>query len=124
MSHILVVDDEPFIVRSLAYMLRREGYTVSTANNGEEGLALLRSKSFDLAFVDIMMPKLTGFEVLEELVKDPGHLPTPVIFLTAKGMDEDRERGVALGATDFLLKPFSPAAIIKLVKNICEQDTD
>ena len=119
MSKILVVDDEPFIVRSLAFMLRKEGHEVSTAKNGADGLQLLRQNTYDLAFIDIMMPKLTGFEVLEQLKEDPGTIPSPVVFLTAKGMDEDRERGIALGAREFLLKPFSPSAIVALVNSIC-----
>ena len=123
MSHILVVDDEPFIVRSLAFMLRKEGHEVSTAKNGQDALQLLREQIFDLAFIDIMMPKFTGFEVLEQLKQDPGHLPSPVVFLTAKGMDEDRERGIALGASEFLLKPFSPSAIISLIHSLCSDQS-
>lgn len=123
MSQILVVDDEPFIVRSLAYMLRREGHEVSTANNGIDALEKLQESAYDLAFIDIMMPKLDGFEVLKTLKENPNNPITPVVFLTAKGMDEDRERGIALGAIDFLLKPFSPAAIIKLVNSICPSES-
>ena len=119
---ILVVDDEPFIVRSLAYMLRREGHEVSTANNGADALQILQKTAHDLAFIDIMMPKLDGFEVLKSLKENPDSPETPVVFLTAKGMHEDREKGIALGATDFLLKPFSPSAIINLVNNICSSD--
>ena len=120
MSTLLVADDEPFIVRSLAFMLRKEGHNVITAHDGAVALEILRNEHIDLAFIDIMMPKYTGFEVLEALQSEGKKLPAPMIFLTAKGMEEDRERGLALGATDFLLKPFSPAVISKLVHVICE----
>lgn len=122
MCTILVADDEPFIIRSLAFMLRKEGHEVITADNGAVALEFLQdteNRKINLAFLDIMMPKLTGFEVIETL-QQSGALITPIIFLTAKGMEEDRERGYALGATDFLTKPFSPSAISVLVKNMCE----
>ncbi len=123
MPHILVVDDEPFILRSLAFTLRQEQFEVTTAIDGTQALEVLRAaqageKTFDLAFLDIMMPGLSGYDVVEQLRQD-AELPCPIVFLTAKGMDDDRDRALSLGAHSFIPKPFSPAAIVELVRDIC-----
>jgi CheY-like chemotaxis protein len=116
MHRILVADDEPFILRSLAFTLRQEGFRVITATNGQEALDALQHDNIDCAFLDIMMPKLSGFDVLQQLRDQHGRAPCPVIFLTAKGMDGDRERAMALNVDAYVTKPFSPSAIIRLVR--------
>ena len=119
MAHkILVCDDEPFILKALTFVLRKEGHTVLEARNGEEALEKIRAENPVLVFLDVMMPKKNGYEVLEELRKEPAYAATYVILLTAKGQDSDRERGLAMGANEFMTKPFSPAAILTRLREI------
>src|ERR1044071_5924315 len=87
---ILVIDDEPYILRSLSYLLTREGYGVETASNGEEGLTRVRELQPPLVFLDIMMPKMDGYEVCEQIKADPNLANTYVIMLSAKGQQIDR----------------------------------
>src|SRR5438876_939673 len=91
---ILLVDDEPYILRSLSYLLTREGYAVETASNGEEGLERLRMVHPPLVFLDIMMPRMNGYEVCEQIKQDPALAATYVIMLSAKGQQIDRERAM------------------------------
>jgi DNA-binding response OmpR family regulator len=115
---ILVCDDEPFILKALTFVVRKEGHTVLEAKNGEEALEIIRAERPRVVFLDLMMPKKTGYEVLEEVRKSPELKGVYVILLTAKGQDSDRERGLALGANEFMTKPFSPAAIVSRLREI------
>ena len=115
---ILLVDDEPYILRSLSYLLTREGYEVATASNGEEGLARLRQIRPPLVFLDIMMPRMNGYEVCEEIKQDPALAATYVIMLSAKGQQIDRERGLLGGADEYMTKPFSPREVAQRVRAI------
>jgi two-component system alkaline phosphatase synthesis response regulator PhoP len=117
---ILVIDDEPYILRSLSYLLTREGYPVETATNGEEGLARVRSLRPPLVFLDIMMPRMDGYEVCEQIKQDPALAGTYVIMLSAKGQQIDRERGLLGGADEYMTKPFSPREIAKRVRDLLE----
>lgn len=120
MHHILIADDEPFILRSLAFTLRQESFTVTTASDGQEALDAFLTTQPDLAILDIMMPKLSGYDVIAQLQAD-GTVPCPIIFLTAKGMDGDRERARTLGVRSYITKPFSPSAIIRIVSETLHQ---
>ncbi len=115
---VLVVDDEPFICRSLSFVLRKENYEVLEARNGEEALEMIRSERPDLVFLDVMMPKVNGFEVTELVKSDPDLRRTKIILLTAKGQDSDRETGRKLGADDYMTKPFSPTKILERARQI------
>ena len=115
---VLVVDDEPFICRSLSFVLRKENYEVLEARNGEEALEMIRSERPDLVFLDVMMPKVNGFEVTEMVKSDPELRRTKIILLTAKGQDSDRETGRKLGADDYMTKPFSPTKILERARQI------
>jgi DNA-binding response OmpR family regulator len=117
---ILVIDDEPYILRSLSYLLSREGYTVETATNGEEGLAQVRNLRPPLVFLDIMMPRMDGYEVCEQIKQDPTLAGTYVIMLSAKGQQIDRERGLLGGADEYMTTPFSPRDIAKRVRELFE----
>lgn len=110
---VLVVDDEPFICRSLSFVLRKGNYNVVEARNGEEALVAVRQHKPDLVFMDVMMPKLNGFEVCAQIKQDPELRDTRVILLTAKGQDSDREVGTRAGADDYMTKPFSPTKILE-----------
>lgn len=115
-QHILIVDDEKNIAISVDYLLRREGYAVSVAHDGEEGLGLIRSKRPDLVLLDIMMPKLNGFQVCEAVRQDPALAGIRIIMLTAKGRDAEKEKGLALGADAYITKPFSTRELVSQVK--------
>jgi DNA-binding response OmpR family regulator len=119
---ILLVDDEPYILRSLSYLLAREGYEVETASNGEEGLARLRQLRPPLVFLDIMMPRMNGYEVCEQIKQDPALANTYVIMLSAKGQQIDRERGLLGGADEYMTKPFSPREIAQRVRALFAHD--
>lgn len=111
--HILVVDDEPHIGRIIQMKLERGPYTVQLASDGLQALEVLRGDApVDLVLLDIMMPYVSGFDVLQEVRAYPHRADTPVIMLTAKGQDTDRTRAYELGATDFLTKPFSPNKLL------------
>jgi len=109
MTHrILVVDDEPDITALVAYHLAKTGYRVSTATNGADALRSAREERPDIVVLDLMLPGLSGYEVLAELRKRDETRDVGVILLTARREEADRIRGLSLGADDYLTKPFSP----------------
>ena len=120
---ILVVDDEPYILRSLTYLLTREGYAVETATNGEDGLARVRALRPPLIFLDIMMPTVNGYQVCEQIKADASLAGTYVILLSAKGQQVDRERGLQGGADEYMTKPFSPREVAQRVRDIFAERT-
>ena len=113
---ILIADDEPNIVISLEYLLTREGFQVSVARDGAEALAMIADDPPDLLLLDAMMPNVDGFEVLQTLQGQPER-PT-VIMLTAKGRESDIEKGRALGADDYVVKPFSTGELVERVRSL------
>lgn len=115
---ILVVDDEAPILNILKFNLTKAGYVVATAVDGEEALAKMRSERPDLVLCDVMMPKKTGFEVLDEAKGDAALKGVPFVILTAKGQKADEERGMGAGADRYLTKPFSPRIVIQTVKEL------
>ena len=115
---VLVVDDEPFICRSLSFVLRKGNYHVVEARNGEEALAAVREHKPGLVFMDVMMPKLNGFDVCAAIKQDPDLRTTRVILLTAKGQDSDREVGTRAGADAYMTKPFSPTKILERAREL------
>jgi DNA-binding response OmpR family regulator len=115
---ILVVDDEPHIRRVLSAILGSQGYDVRTARDGMEGLDELSLESVDLVILDLMMPGANGLEILSKIRSDPLRSDTPVIILTAKGQDADRDAAMAGGANDFMTKPFSPKKLIARIHEI------
>lgn len=113
MKKILVVDDEPFILRALSFVLRKEGFVVAEACNGEEAMDRLRQQGSDLVILDVMMPRKNGYEVLQEIRKDSNLKDTYVIMLTAKGQESERELGMTLGVNEYITKPFSPMKVVE-----------
>lgn len=105
---ILVVDDEKFVRELIRIKLSYLGATIIEATNGVEALIKSRDEVPDLVLLDVMMPKMNGFEACEKLKADPVTSAIPIILLTARGEKENRERGLACGATEYLFKPFSP----------------
>jgi two-component system KDP operon response regulator KdpE len=112
---ILVVDDEERMVRFIRMNLEHDGFQVSEAFNGKEAIQKIRDVTPDLILLDVMMPDLDGFEVLET-VREVSQVP--VIMLTAKGEEDDRVRGLELGADDYVTKPFSPRELVSRVKAV------
>ena len=117
---ILLIDDEPFILRSLGFLLTREGYRVETASNGEEGLERIKALRPPIVFVDVMMPRMNGYELCEQVKQDPQLAGTYLIILSAKGQQIDRERGLLGGADEYMTKPFSPRDVLRRVREILE----
>lgn len=117
-KRILVVDDEPHAIRALTFILKKEGYDVYSALNGEKAMARVRESKPDLMFLDVMMPKKNGFEVCQEIKGDPGLSDIYIIMLTAKGQEKDREKGLSLGADEFVTKPFSLTDIVARVREL------
>ena len=103
-ERILVIEDDPSILRGLQLNLAMEGYAVRSASDGETGLQLARSERFDLLVVDVMLPRLGGLELIRELRRDDPDLP--VLILSAKGQETDKVAGLQLGADDYMVKPF------------------
>jgi two-component system KDP operon response regulator KdpE len=112
---ILVVDDEERMVRFIRLNLEHDGFRVLTAYNGMQAINKVRSDLPDLVLLDVMMPDLNGFEVLK-IIRETN--PVPVIMLTAKGDEDDRVRGLELGADDYVTKPFSPRELVSRVKAV------
>jgi DNA-binding response OmpR family regulator len=113
---VLLVDDDPVIVRLLEVNFRLEGYAIETATRGEEALEKAQTKRPDLIVLDVMMPGIDGWEVCRRLREDPTLADVPVIFLSARAQEDDRERGRALGVVDYLTKPFDPTALLETVR--------
>lgn len=118
---ILVVDDEPYIVRSLAFVLEREGLSIATARNGNEAIVKVRELKPKVMFLDIMMPGKNGFEVCSMIKKDPELKDIFVIMFTAMGQEEDKAKSLACGADEYMTKPFSPKQLVKRINEIFKE---
>jgi DNA-binding response OmpR family regulator len=117
-KRILVVDDEMYIVNILDFTLHGEGWEVVSANNGEDALRTLLKFEPDLVILDVMMPRIDGVEVCRAIKAREESADTPVILLSAKDRDKDREEGLEAGADLYLTKPFSPARLVEEIRNL------
>ena len=115
---ILIVDDEPNIVISLEFLMKKEGFEVAVAADGEEALAQVASFDPDLVLLDIMMPRRSGYEVCEALRADPARAGLIIVMLTAKGRESEVAKGLALGADAYVTKPFSTKELVAQVKTL------
>jgi DNA-binding response OmpR family regulator len=115
---ILIVDDEPNIVISLEFLMKKEGFEVAVANDGDEALAMVASFNPDMLLLDVMMPKKSGFEVCEALRGDPERAGLKIVMLTAKGRDTEMAKGLAIGADAYVTKPFSTKELVDKVKEM------
>ena len=119
MAHkILIVDDEPNIVISLEFLMKKEGFEIAVAADGDEALAKVASFKPDLVLLDVMMPKKSGFEVCEALRADPANAGLQIVMLTAKGRDTEVAKGLAIGADAYVTKPFSTKDLLTKVKSM------
>ena len=112
---ILVVDDEPTIVRLMEFILAREGHEMVVAVNGEEALEKIKAQQPDLVLLDIMMPRIDGYEVAHILRADPATASLPIIMLSAKAQEEDIRKGVEVGVDEYVTKPFTPDFLVQVV---------
>lgn len=115
---ILVVEDEPNIVLSLQFLMKKEGFDVRVAQDGDQAIAEVESRKPDLILLDVMIPKRDGFDVCQTIRANPAWNSIHIIMLTAKGRDIDREKGIALGANDYVTKPFSTRELIVKVRQV------
>lgn len=117
---ILIADDEPNILISLEFLMKREGFDVCVARDGQEALDALRRERPRLVLLDVMMPRKSGFEVCQELRADADLRDTLVLMLTAKGRDTDVAKGMAMGADAYMTKPFSTKDLVQKVREMLE----
>jgi DNA-binding response OmpR family regulator len=117
-ASVLVVDDEASIVLSLEFLMRQAGYRVRVANDGEAALAAIAEDPPDLILLDAMMPKRDGFDVCQTVRANPDLSKVRIVMLTAKGRDVERDKGLALGADDYITKPFSTREVVNRVKHL------
>ncbi|MFP4130270.1 MAG: response regulator transcription factor [Halorhodospira sp.] len=122
-QEILIVDDEANIILSLEFLMRQAGFAVRTAEDGEQALAALEEQVPDLVLLDVMMPGKDGYEVCQQIRRRPEWAQLPVIMLTAKGRDVEREKGLAMGADDYITKPFSTQEVVETVHSILASGT-
>ncbi len=115
---VLVVDDEPNIVLSLEFLMKQAGFDVRVAHDGDEALAAVKERIPDLILLDLMIPKRDGYDVCQRIRSNPDWKDIRVIMLTAKGREIDREKGMALGADEYVTKPFSTRELTERVKEL------
>lgn len=117
-KRVLVVDDEPHLIKSLMFVLSKEGYEIDSATNGEEALEKIRQSKPNLVFLDVMMPKKNGYDVCREVKADPSLRDVYIIMLTAKGQAVDKAKAFESQADEFISKPFSPLSVVARVKEL------
>lgn len=117
---ILIADDEQNIVISLEFLMKREGFVVSVANDGQEALEKVHSEAPDLVLLDVMMPRKNGFEVCQEIRADSSLQGVRILMLTAKGREMEVTKGLAMGADAYMTKPFSTKELVSKVKSLLD----
>jgi DNA-binding response OmpR family regulator len=120
-ASILVVDDEPNIVLSLEFLLKQAGFRVRTVSNGEAALAAIAQEPPDLVLLDVMIPGRDGYAVCQEIRSNPAWRDMRIIMLTAKGGDIQREKGLSLGADEYVTKPFSTRELVERVRRMLDR---
>jgi len=124
MPRILIVDDEPNIVLALELLMKREGYETLSVDDGEKAFEAVKEFLPDLVILDIMMPKMDGYEVCQLIRADARFRDVSIIMLTAKGREVEREKGMAMGADLYVTKPFSTREVMLKVKEILARRLD
>jgi two-component system, OmpR family, alkaline phosphatase synthesis response regulator PhoP len=113
---VLVVDDEPNIALSLEYLMKGQGFDVRVARDGEAALEALRERLPDVMLLDVMLPKIDGYAVCQQVRTNPDWNGVRIIMLTARGRQIEQEKGLALGADDYITKPFSTREVVERVR--------
>jgi DNA-binding response OmpR family regulator len=122
-GRVVIVEDEPHIVLSLEFLLQRQGYETASAGDGEAGLALIQQVRPDVVLLDIMMPGRNGYEICQAMRTDPALRSIPVIFLSAKGHEVEKVKGLGLGAAAYVTKPFGNAEILETIRGVLSTGT-
>ncbi|MGD9859991.1 MAG: response regulator transcription factor [Marinobacterium sp.] len=120
MPRVLVVDDEPNILLSLEFLMQQAGFEVTTAEDAEQAQVLISQQVPDLILLDISLPGMSGFDLLEQLRADEATRSLPVVMLTAHGREVEKEKGMALGASDYITKPFSTRELVSRVQALLD----
>lgn len=123
-KRVLVVDDEPDVLLLCRVNLEFEGYEIPEARDGEEALRVVREEHPDVVLLDVMMPRMDGWQALEAIKADPATTDIPVVMLTAKVQDEDQIRGWEAGAADYITKPFSPLSLSQVIADVVRNDPE
>lgn len=113
---VLLIEDEPNIIEAISFILMRDGWEVKTHSNGHDAMEAVRSREADLIILDVMLPGRSGFDILKDIRADADLADTPVLMLTARGQDKDREMAERVGANRFMTKPFSNADVLDAVR--------
>ncbi len=123
-KEILIVDDEPSIVVPIQFLMEQQGYSVLVAENGEDALDVIYKYKPDLILLDIMLPRIDGYEVCEIVRLNPEYRDTKIIFLTAKGREVEIAKGLSLGADAYITKPFSNTELVAKVKELLKDSNE
>jgi len=123
-KEILIVDDEPSIVVPIQFLMEQQGYSVLVAENGEDALDVIYKYKPDLILLDIMLPRIDGYEVCEIVRLNPEYRDIKIIFLTAKGREVEIAKGLALGANAYITKPFSNTELVAKVKELLDNTNE
>jgi len=123
-KEILIVDDEPSIVVPIQFLMEQQGYSVLVAENGEDALDVIYKYKPDLILLDIMLPRIDGYEVCEIVRLNPDYRDIKIIFLTAKGREVEIAKGLALGANAYITKPFSNTELVAKVKELLDNTNE
>ncbi|MFO8101200.1 MAG: response regulator [Dehalococcoidia bacterium] len=115
---VLIVDDDPNLIKSLGYVLQKEGYEFDIAQDGEEAMEKVKETAPGVILLDIMMPRKNGYEVCAEVKGNSGLQDINIVVLSAKSQEADRARGLAAGADEYITKPFSPQTVVQKVKEL------
>ncbi len=122
-GQVLLIEDEPNIIEAIGFILRQDGWSVRTHSDGKTALAAILETGPDLVILDVMLPGRSGFDILRDLRADPRQGRLPVLMLTAKGQQRDREAAERLGADLFMTKPFSNAELREAVRRLAGRET-
>ena len=115
---VVLIEDERNIIEAISFILSRDGWDVKTHSNGHDAVDVVRTRRPDLVILDVMLPGKSGFEILQEIRDDADLGETPVLMLTARGQDKDREMAERAGASRYMTKPFSNAEMLEAVRDL------
>lgn len=115
-KRVLLIEDEPNIIEAISFILSRDGWTVHTHSDGETANARVKATPPDLVILDVMLPGKSGYDILRDIRADPDTAALPVLMLTARGQTRDREMAQELGASHYMVKPFSNAEVLEQVR--------
>lgn len=117
-KHVLLIEDEPNIIEAVSFILSRDGWVVDTHSNGQTAHGVVLEKQPDLVILDVMLPGVSGYDILRAIRGEPQVAQTPVLMLTARGQNKDREMAEQIGANMFMTKPFSNADVLEAVRKL------